>query len=237
MKKFDKNNKILVVIPARNEEKTIDKVVEEIRNLDLPVLVVDDGSSDGTATVARMAGAEVISLVHPLGTWGALQTGFRFAMWHNYHVVVTVDADGQHSPIYLEKLLEPVISNTVDVTIGMYPERLSKARKAALFVFRYLAGINYYDLTSGMRVYGPRAIKLLSSEQATTIDYQDIGILLLILNNGLNIKEIPVTMNNRTHGKSRLFNSWFAVCKYIFYSLLLSIGKRKILTFNQSKEK
>ncbi len=229
MNPYDNNeNKILVIIPAKNEEKTVKQVVSEVLQQGFPVLVIDDGSIDSTAREAKKVGAEVISLINPLGTWGALQTGFRFAKSKKYKIVVTFDADGQHNPDCINTLINPVLSGTADVSIGTYPARLSRTRKLALSIFRFIAGISFYDLTSGMRVYGRRALDILADEKATVIDYQDIGVLMLLLDNGLTIKEIPVKMNHRASGKSRIFHSWFAVAKYILYSLMLVIGKSKI---------
>ncbi len=221
-------SKILVLIPARNEEKTIKQVVEDILKQGFPVLVIDDGSTDLTVQQAQKAGAYVISLINPLGTWGALQTGFRYAKDKGYEIVVTFDADGQHNPSFINTLIEPVISGKVDVSIGTYPERLSKVRKLALHFFRSIARISFHDLTSGMRVYGRRALEILADERATIIDYQDIGVLMLLLGNNLTMQEFPVKMNHRVSGKSRIFHSWFAVAKYVFYSFMLVMGKSKI---------
>ncbi len=95
---------ILVLIPARNEARTIGPIVEAVRAR-LPVLVVDDGSTDDTADCALKAGAEVISHPVNLRKGAALKTGFSWAMKRGYEAVVTMDADGQHDPVDLEKLL------------------------------------------------------------------------------------------------------------------------------------
>lgn len=219
---------VLVIIPARNEAQTVGKVTSEIRNrFGFSVLVVDDGSTDETVNVARSAGARVISLVCPLGTWGAIQTGFRFASLHDFDLVVTMDADGQHLPAYLEAILEPLIKGEADVCVGICPERLSLLRKVVLSLFRFLAGIDLRDVTSGMRAYGKKALSILISEEAHLFEYQDIGVLLFLVSKGCKVMEIPVTMACRLSGKSRIFNSWFAVIRYVLYSFVLSLGKSR----------
>jgi len=95
---------ILVVIPARNEARTIGPIVEAVR-AKLPVLVIDDGSTDETAAVARKAGADVVSHPTNLRKGAALKTGFSWALNHGYDAVITMDADGQHDPADLEKFL------------------------------------------------------------------------------------------------------------------------------------
>ena len=99
----------LVIIPSRNEAKTVGAVIDEVRRLhQMNVVVVDDASTDDTVDAARAAGAHVIPLVTRLGAWGATQTGIRFALARGYRYVVTMDADGQHEPEQLPEICQPV---------------------------------------------------------------------------------------------------------------------------------
>ncbi|MBW1975652.1 MAG: glycosyltransferase family 2 protein [Deltaproteobacteria bacterium] len=227
--KQSKSARVMVIIPARNEEETIGQVVAEVRRQNFSVLVVNDGSTDSTEAVARSAGAHVVTLVYPLGVWGAIQTGLRYAHYRGYDVAITMDADGQHIPEFLEDLLRPVEDGFADVAVGVYPDRLSVARLLAVRFFRKVAGVSFIDVTSGMRVYGKKAIELLVDEKVAGIEYQDLGVLLLLIENGLKVAEVPVRMERRVSGKSRLFSSWFVVGSYLLYTGTLALGKTRII--------
>lgn len=215
----------LIVIPAKNEAATIAAVIAEVRAVSsMPVLLVDDGSSDRTAEVAREAGAIVLSPPLRLGAWGATQTGLRYAIERGYRRVVTLDADGQHEARWIPNLLAALDQDGADLVIGAFPERGSHARQAAWSLFRRITGLSYADLTSGFRVYNTSAIALLADEEATLLDYQDIGVLLLVRNAKLHIVEVPVQMRLRTTGPSRIFSSWWAVAKYMLETILLCLA-------------
>jgi glycosyltransferase involved in cell wall biosynthesis len=214
----------LIVIPARNESVSVGAVLSQIRAEGfVDVLVVDDGSNDDTAGIAARHGAQVLSPPLGQGAWGAMQTGIRFAVRHGYPGVVTMDADGQHEPAYLAALIDA--GQQADVVIGAYPERGSPMRRIAWAWFRRLTGFNLDDLTSGLRYYSPKACRLLAGEEATLMDYQDIGVLLLLRRAGLSITEIPVTMNLRGDGPSRIFSSWWVVTRYMAETTLLCLAR------------
>jgi hypothetical protein len=219
---------LLVVIPAWNEENTVDKVVTATRKiLTSDIVVVDDCSTDQTIKSARKAGARILSLPCHLNSWGAMQTGIRYGLKKGYRCVLTLDSDGQHLPESVPAMLQPIINGEADVVIGAYPERGSRGRKIAWAFFRMLTGLNYQDLTSGLRIYNHKAIKLLASKGATLLDYQDLGVLLLLRSSGLRIVEVPVIMERRENDKSRIFNSWLMVGKYMFQSIILCLAKTK----------
>ncbi|MCP4702065.1 MAG: glycosyltransferase family 2 protein [Gammaproteobacteria bacterium] len=218
--------KSIVVIPARNEIDTVDVVIKEIKAcFSGDVLVVDDASTDGTARAARAAGAEVLSLMFSLGAWGAIQAGLRYALKNDYQAAITMDADGQHEAASLSALQAPIAAGEADVVIGAYPKRGSFARRVAWSMFRSLSGLALDDLTSGLRAYNHAAIKLLASPKATLLDYQDMGVLLLLKKANLHICEVPVAMNDRVSGHSRIFSSWLAVGKYMLYTCTLCAAK------------
>lgn len=213
---------MLVIIPAWNEQASVGEVIRQvIFHTDYDVLVIDDASTDRTAANARQAGARVISLPLNLGAWGAIQTGLRYASKHGYATAVSMDADGQHLASSLAELIAPLRSYRADVTIGSCTPRGSRARKTAWVLFRWFSGLNVRDLTSGLRAYSAPAITLLASSRASLLDYQDVGVLLLLRKAGLRIQEVQVRMRPRAHGPSKIFSSWLKVAEYMVLTMVL----------------
>jgi len=213
----------LVIIPAMNEEKTIASVILDIIAKGFDVLVIDDGSSDNTVTIAKQSGAYVISLCFNIGAWNATQTGIRYALKNHYTHVISMDADGQHSSESLADLL--IASKQHDVVIASCIQRGSLGRRIAWTFFKAIAGFNFNDLTSGFRIYNHKAMLVIASRQATLLEYQDVGVLMLLKQHNLTIAEINTIMSCRLEGKSRIFNSWLQVFYYLLYTSLLSISK------------
>lgn len=215
----------LIVIPAWNEAHSIGEVLDSLRQLGYhQIVVVDDCSDDDTIEIAKNKNATVITLPYNMGAWKAVQAGIRYAHDLGYKQVVTMDADGQHNPEDIEKLLVEFDKGN-DLVIGADIGRGSPSRHLAWGIFRLLSRLKISDLTSGFRVYGKVAIKVLSSRKATMLDYQDIGVLFLIKHFGLRYSEIPVNMNVRENGVSRIFHSWGAVFQYMVYTLILTLAK------------
>ena len=219
----------VIIIPAFNEAQVIGSVIKEIRGYcDFPIIVVDDASTDNTVTEAMQAGATVVPLAAQLGAWAAMQTGLRLARRDGYDIAVTMDADGQHDASSLEDLVRPVAEGIADVSIGACTQRGSRLRKIAWVLMKQASGLTLEDITSGFRVYNRRAIRELSSRRATLLDYQDVGVLLLLQSRGLTIVDVNVTMQDRRNGASRIFRSWLIVFYYMCQTLLLGLTKRKL---------
>jgi glycosyltransferase involved in cell wall biosynthesis len=217
-------DRLLVVIPALNEAACIGDVIAQVRAQGgVDVLVVDDGSTDDTAAVAVLNGATVLHAPLWQGAWGAIQTGIRYAVRKGYGAVVTMDADGQHEPSHLPDIVEA--GRHADVVIAACPSRGSHLRQIAWSYFRFLTGFGFEDLTSGFRYYNARACRLLAADEATLLDYQDIGVLLLLRSASLRIAEIPVAMNPRRNGASRVFFSWWTVVRYMAETSLLCLAR------------
>jgi glycosyltransferase involved in cell wall biosynthesis len=197
----------------------------------LPVFVIDDASTDDTAAVAEAAGATVLSLAAQLGAWGATQTGLRFALRQGFEFAITMDADGQHEASYIAALLAAVEGGAADVSIGAFTDRGSRARRIAWTLLRKSSGLTIDDVTSGFRAYNRRSIAVLADWRATLLDYQDIGVLLLLKSRGIRIVDVPVSMRARTDGPSRVFHSWFTVAYYMCSTLLLGMTKRQVIPY------
>ena len=219
----------IILIPAFNESMVVGAVIKEIKaHCNLPIVVIDDASTDNTVDVAQNAGATVIPLPAQLGAWGAMQTGLRYAQRHGYTVAITMDADGQHEAASLKSLLAPVNEGMADVAIGACTRRGSLWRRIAWVMMKRASGLSLEDITSGFRVYNHKAISELASWRATLLDYQDIGVLLLLQSRGLRIVDVKVTMQERQNGHSRVFHSWVVVTYYMCQTLLLGLSKRRL---------
>lgn len=221
----------VVLIPAHNEQTTVGQVIQAVREeLHCEIVVIDDASTDHTIESARKAGATVLPLSLQLGAWGAIQAGIRYALRTGYRSIVTMDADGQHHASHIGLLLRPIFAGEADVVIGACPARVSRARRIAWSYFRMLTGLRLEDITSGFRAYNFAAMKILASPEASLLDYQDVGVLLLLRHRKLRTIEIPVAMRTRVVGTSRVFSSWWVVGKYMLQTSLLClarVGRRK----------
>jgi glycosyltransferase involved in cell wall biosynthesis len=210
-----------VFIPAWNEEDNLPAVLDALhRELpDADVLVVDDGSTDGTAAVARAHGADVHSLGTNLGLRFGIAAGYRYALEHGYAYCGRVDADGQHPALELARLLALVRRGDCDVAVGSrfvsgegypaYRYRPSPARRfgtAALRrAMRLALGRTFGDATSGLYAVNALALPLLA--ETYTSRAPEVEALVRIANAGLHLEEIPVTMEARASGESKLRGS------------------------------
>lgn len=202
--------RVLVVLPALNEEHNVGDVVAEVKRC-LPaagVLVVDDGSSDATSARARANGADVARLAVNLGVGGAMRTGFRYAVARGYDVVVQVDADGQHDPGEIAELIEAL--DGADLVIGARfagrGEYVAKgprrwAMRVLAVVLSWLAGTRLSDVTSGFKASGPRAIALFAAHYPAEYLGDTIESLVIAARAGLTIRQVPVDMRERNGGR------------------------------------
>ena len=207
-------DRIIAVVPAYEEEGAIGGVVAEILATDsrLDVVVVDDGSSDGTANAAAAAGATVVALPFNLGIGGAVQTGFRFALEQGYEVAVRLDGDGQHDPAELPKLLAPLEAGEADIVTGSRfadgdtAYRPPLARRAGIVFFAKLVSLltrqRVTDTTSGFQALNRRGISLFAGDYPS--DYPEVEATLLVLKHRLRLVEVPVRMREREHGTSSI---------------------------------
>ena len=214
-------NDTLVFIPAWNEEDNLPAVLDGLRAElpDVDVLVVDDGSTDRTAEVAREHGAEVSSLGGNRGLRVGIAAGYRWALEHGYAYCGRVDADGQHPARELARLLELVRSDECDVAVGSrfvsgdgypaYRYSPSGARRFGTAVLRRSMALvlnrPFADATSGLYAVNAKALPLLAEE--FTSGAPEVEALVRIADAGLRLEEVPVTMEPRASGESKLRGS------------------------------
>jgi glycosyltransferase involved in cell wall biosynthesis len=208
----------VVFIPAWNEEENLSAVIEDLeRELpDADVLVVDDGSTDATADVARGHGAEVLSLGTNRGLPVGIASGYRWALEHGYAYCGRVDADGQHPAAELKRLLTLVRSGACDVAVGSrfvsgegyepYRYRPSPARRFGTALLRRGMKLAlrrpFADATSGLYAVNAKALPLLAEPFRT--DAPEVEALLRLADAGLRVDEVPVRMEERASGESKL---------------------------------
>jgi glycosyltransferase involved in cell wall biosynthesis len=228
----------LILIPALNEEQSLPAVLEALRR-DVPecdVLVIDDGSSDGTADVARRAGVLLARLPYNLGVGGAMRTGFRFAADAGYLRAVQFDADGQHDVAAIPRLLAAldggndlvIGSRFADATTTYKPGRV---RGGAMGMLRrlvsLLAGQRFTDTSSGFRAYSRTAIEYFA--RAFPLEYlsDTVESLLLAVYAGMRVSEVPVTMQKRAAGLASTRNLRLAYHYVRMLAVLATMASRR----------
>ena len=241
----------LVFIPAWNEEGSLPAVIAGVRESlpDADLLVIDDGSTDATAAQASEAGALVASLPFNQGLGAALQTGYLYALREGYDFCAHLDADGQHPPAEVARLLEEVRADRADLVIGSryrapavddkggdgvggddYKPTIS--RRIGTSVFRFFLTLatrqRFTDTTSGMRAANRRVMELFSASYSP--DFAEIESLQLAVRQGLRVEEVPVRMLEQAGGSSFLtpVRSAFFIFKGMIVLLVGQFRPRKV---------
>ncbi len=230
--------RVLAVLPAYNEEKSIADVAGRTLRAypGIDVLVVNDCSTDATEAVLKQQHVNYVTLPVNLGIGGAVQTGFLYAWEQGYDVVVQVDGDGQHPPEQIPLLVDALIARRLDLVIGSrYAGKTqivsSWARRvggAVLgVVIRMTTGHRVTDPTSGFRAYSRRALDYL--RRFYPQEYPEPICAIELLVNGYSLGEVPVTMQERQHGKSSItgLDTLFYMIKVIFSIAIVKIRRRK----------
>jgi glycosyltransferase involved in cell wall biosynthesis len=213
--------RILIIIPAHDERESLPTTLAEVRSIapGMDLLVVDDGSHDGTADAARAAGVAVLRHATNLGVGGALQTGFRYAVERGYDIGVQLDADGQHNPAFLAALVAPVVEGRCDLCIGSRyiarsGYRAPVARRLGMLMFsgivRLVLGHRIFDTTSGFRAYARPVMQVCQHDFPT--DFPDAPLLIAMARRGFRMLEVPVEMRERVAGKS-----FYTLGKSLYY--------------------
>jgi glycosyltransferase involved in cell wall biosynthesis len=205
----------LAIVPAYNEEGMVGRVVRDLEREvpDFDILVVDDGSTDGTAREAGEQGATVISHPFNLGIGGAVQSGFKYALREGYDIAAQVDGDGQHKPSYLPELERKLKTkgNQADMVCGSRFRgnpgyKVPIGRRVGNLIFSVVLTVicrqRITDPTSGFRMTNRRGIELFARDYPH--DYPEVEAILMLNAHKLRIHEVPVRMNARGFGRSSI---------------------------------
>ena len=231
MKKY----RILLVIPAYNEEGNILSVYNKILEYNkrfktnYDVIVINDGSKDNTEAVCIKNNIPYISLICNLGIGGAVQTGYKYAIDNNYDIAIQFDGDGQHDIKYVKDVIKPIIEKDTDMVIGSRfildgssNFKSSKIRRIGIkfisIFIKLVSGKKIYDPTSGFRAINRSLIEEFANSYP--VEYPEPVSIVKILNKGYSIKELPVSMNERENGVSSI-KTWKNV--YYMINVILSI--------------
>lgn len=233
---MNSSEKILIIIPAFNEEKRIATVIGGVRK-HLPmteILIVDDGSRDKTRHKAEAEGVKVISHPYNLGYGAALQTGYKYALREGYEKIVQMDGDGQHDPSFIPDLIAVIQKEETDIAIGsrflkgagesdpsMY--RVPLIRKLGMRFFGTVTSLiirqKITDSTSGYQAMNRKALEWVSGDQFP-VDYPDADVIIMLHRAGFRIKEAPVRMFESQEKKS-MHSGWKPL--YYIFKMFLSI--------------
>jgi glycosyltransferase involved in cell wall biosynthesis len=227
--------KKLFVLPAFNEADNLGSVLADLAAIAQPdqIVVVNDGSEDDTAAVARSAGVHCLDFAINVGVSSAVRAGFRFAIREGNDIVIQFDADGQHLALEAEKIIEAVTRGDCDVAIGARKSDLEETStffrrqgRRLLSAFLLVFTRQYFsDPTSGFRAYSKRAIDLFAVDFPD--EYPEVESIVLAKKAGLTIKEIPVAMAPRKAGTSSIsfFGSIYYMVKVILASAIMTLRK------------
>lgn len=220
--------KILVVIPAYNEEENILQVIDHIRKnfSQADILVINDCSTDSTAEVLRKSGVAYVNLPFNLGIGGAVQTGYKYAEKMGYDIAVQIDADGQHDSIYLQSVIEPIVQKEADIVIGSRfidneGFQSTAARRLGIkilsILIRCLSRIKVLDVTSGFRAVNKKFISMYANDYPG--DYPEPEAIVMAAAQNALIKEVPVVMKERQGGISSI-----TLYRSIYYMVKVSLA-------------
>ena len=219
---------LLVIVPAFNEEGAVGSVVADVHRVmpDIPVLVVDDCSSDATVTVARGAGAQVLSLPHHLGLGGCVQAGYKLAFELGYEYVIRLDGDGQHDAADIPRIFERLRSSGCEMVIGSRfvngtGEHTSMVRALGSRFFRIvlrpILGKAVHDPTSGFVGVNRNALGVFS--RSFPLEYPEIETLVVLQRRRFRFEEVPCRMLPRKSGRSSI-----TPLKSIYYIVHVLLG-------------
>jgi glycosyltransferase involved in cell wall biosynthesis len=236
-----------VVVPVYNVQDyvaaALDSVLAQSYD-DLEIVVVDDGSTDRTAAVARAAGARVVSLPFNLGIGGAVQTGFQLAHGEGFDLVVRLDGDGQHVAEELPKLIAPILDGSADIVVGSrfagegeYRPPLARRLGIRMFagVVSLLTRQRVTDTTSGFQACNRKAIALFAADYPH--DYPEVEATVMVFKHRLRLAEVHVAMRQRTAGTSSIgaLASVYYAAK-VLLAVFVALSRRNATPLEEERE-
>lgn len=212
----------LVIIPAFNEEKTIGSIIQKTKRHADQIVVIDDHSSDDTGKIARSCGAAVVRHSKNKGVGAVMKTGITYAKKLKPDIVITIDADGQHRPEDIPSLMRPIIEGRADIVLGsrfldkkpanmLLQKRVGN--KFLSLIVSVLTGVRLTDTQTGFRAFNKKA--LLSLNLFSDFTYTQ-EMILVLCHNGFRCVEVPVPINPRKHGQSKVASR---ISSYAFKAL------------------
>lgn len=230
------DEKILIIIPAYNEEENIAEVIEHLtsqvmagvlpKNLTVDYLIINDGSGDSTLEICGKRHFQYLNLPINLGIGGAVQAGYIYAKRKGYDIAVQMDGDGQHDIAYLEDMLKPLLEDKADIVIGsrfLKKEgfQSSQTRRIGIgilsFLIRLTTGCKIVDVTSGYRAVNQKFIAIYSEDYPT--DYPEPEAIVTAVMHRGKVMEVPVQMKAREGGKSSI-----TFRKSIYYMIKVTLA-------------
>lgn len=221
--------KTLLIIPAYNEEKNIENTIKKILDLhnpDIDYIIINDGSTDNTLEILENNHFNYLNLPANLGIGGAVQTGYKYALYKNYDIAIQFDGDGQHNVEYISQLIQQIEAGN-DLVIGsrfldnLTGFKSTKTRRVEIKLLSNLiklcTGKKITDPTSGFRACNKKIIELFSMNYP--YDYPEPDTIVKVIKKGFNVKEIPVIMNEREQGKSSI-----NMLKSVYYMIKVSLS-------------
>lgn len=218
--------KVLLVVPAYNEECNIGKVIDSLKKQPYDILVINDASTDNTLSILSKKNVDYLDMSVNVGIGGGVQAGYLYALRNDYDIVVQFDGDGQHLAEEISQLIAPIEREEADVVIGSrfinnIGFQSSKIRRVGIRLLSNLVkictGKRIYDVTSGFRAVNKKFIALYAGEYAQ--DYPEPEAIVTAIKHQGRITEIPVQMRERDGGKSSI-----SAVKSIYYMIKVSLA-------------
>lgn len=227
--------KVLAIVPCYNEEKNIEKTVNELIKNNYDYVIINDGSKDNSLEIIKKNNFNYINLNNNLGIGAAVQTGYKYAYEHDYDIAIQFDGDNQHDVNYISHIIKPIKQNKADMVIGSRfignesEFKSTKIRRLGIsllsFLLKVFTGKNIKDMTSGFRAVNKKIIKIFAESYPQ--EYPEPVTNLGIAKQKLVIEEIPVKMKKREHGKSSIktLKSAYYMFNVILLIIIISFSK------------